>query len=205
MYLVWDQELIIMSNKWNWKIKALRKTSLMYPHDLVLDRWQWSVTTVVMISYSTLEPDHQGTKNRSQGNSTLNYWFKLCTVTIKHTRFKCRHVFQHIYLFAWFFFWQLLLCVHRHEKELQNTQKINVSTEFKTLSQAATCFCFCQATPSKSTDLGSRTQSRMTVLLTLSREVQNCFLIRTLYSAVTLNQAAGQLFLFIMVYRVKES
>lgn len=72
--------------------------------------------------------------NRSQVNSTLKDRFKLCTITIKYD-IQMLHNFS-THLFA-FFSWQLLLCVHRHEKELQNTQKINMSTEFKTLSQAA--------------------------------------------------------------------
>lgn len=63
--------------------------------------------------------------------------------------------FQHSFIYSpYFFSWQLLLRVHRHEKELQNTQKINVSTEIKTSSQAWTCFCLCQAAPSKRADLG---------------------------------------------------
>lgn len=52
------------------------------------------------------------------------------------------------------FSWQLLLCVHRHEKELQNTQKINVSTEIKTPLQVWTCFMLLPS----SSEQESRTQ-----------------------------------------------
>lgn len=105
---------------------------------------------------------------------------------------------------ALFFSWQLLLRVHRHGKELQNTQKINVSTEIKTSSQAGTCFCFCQAAWSKSADLGSSTWSTSTTSPTLSWNVQNRSLISTLNSGATLDTAAGQLFLFIVVYWGRE-
>lgn len=53
-----------------------------------------------------------------------------------------------------FFSWQLLLRVHRHEKELQNTQKINVSTEIGLHDRLETCSTL------QSSGSGQREQTR---------------------------------------------
>lgn len=100
-----------------------------------------------------------------------------------HTQISYR--FQHLFVCLILFLWQLLLCVHRHEKELQNTKKINVTTVFRLRSVSASV----KWLRARVKNPGWSSDPNMKISLRFSKQVQNRCLISYLHSAGKLDKA----------------